>query len=479
MVDEFKDWIPIEVPPKENELFIESLSLKLNRDYNEYLKINSKVLHDTDKVNLNFDILVYDSTDINPFDDEIEFFFEFIENEQPYIQIISNFLRPTMYDMKNYYLCLSSQINYVFKSNDLPLFQIILEEIISNIQLFLYHIKDCDSFKIFIYFGEYNRNKIYHINDFLRNSQIIDFFRINKIKEDKFYDKLLYIICTEIYFIVIEPIENDKSLGKILFYKKLSDIEVNFEEIGYCYDNKEVKKRLKVIINEKKNKKLYKDSDEEIKSNHKVKIIQLSSIENNINSNFNISAKSESFEIFRENVLKKESIKKKKRNSLIEKSDINNIKIKGKNIINIDSDEKNTFEFLFYNSNEEDDNDILILQNQYISFKRIIAKKGILDDIKYNSIITIYRYLFGHPDKYIEKTYSLNKLKEEIDNLIEYNIKLYEKYKEKKTPIDTKIMRNSINNIIYLCNKIIGILNNETKINYYIKIMEKYALIEK
>ena len=245
MVDEYKDCIPIEVPLKENEIFIESLSLKLNTDYNDYLKINSKLLHDTDKVDINFDILVYENTDINPFDDEIEFFIEFIENEQPYIQIISNFVRPTLYDMKNYYLCLSSQINYVFKSNDLSLFQLILEEIISNIKLFLYHIKDCDSFKIFIYFGEYNRNKIYHINDFLRNNTIIDFYRVNQIKEDKFYDKLLYIICTEIYFIVIKPIEKDKSLGKILFYKKLSDIEVNFEEIGYCYDNKEVKKKIK------------------------------------------------------------------------------------------------------------------------------------------------------------------------------------------------------------------------------------------
>ena len=316
MDDEYKDYTPIDAPLNENELFIESLCLKLNSDYNDYLKINGKVLHSTNKLNLSFDILLYDDTEINPFEEEIKLNIEFIENERPYIQILSNFLRPTMYDIKNYYFCLSSKLKYIFKSTDLANCQLILEEIMSNIGYFINHIKDSESFKIFIYFGEYEINHIYHINDFLRNSQRIEFFRINQIKNDKFYDKLLYIVCTEIYFILFEPIEDNKSLAKILFYKKLSDIEFNFEEIGFCYDNIEVKKRLKIIVNENKNRKLLKEKDEEIKTNNKITIIQLSSINNNINSNFNISAKSESFKAFRESVLNNGTIKKK-RNSIV------------------------------------------------------------------------------------------------------------------------------------------------------------------
>ena len=173
MDDEYKDYTPIDAPLNENELFIESLCLKLNSDYNDYLKINGKILHSTNKLNLSFDILLYDDTEINPFEEEIKLNIEFIENERPYIQILSNFLRPTMYDIKNYYFCLSSKLKYIFKSSDLANCQLILEEIMSNIGYFINHIKDSESFKIVIYFGEYEINHIYHINDFLRNSQRI------------------------------------------------------------------------------------------------------------------------------------------------------------------------------------------------------------------------------------------------------------------------------------------------------------------
>ena len=85
----------------------------------------------------------------------------------------------------------------------------------------------------------------------MKNRNNIDFFRINQIKGENIYDNFYYIICTEIYFIVFEPLENDKSLGKILFYHKLSDIEFHYEEVGYSTDKNEVKKRLKIIIFEK------------------------------------------------------------------------------------------------------------------------------------------------------------------------------------------------------------------------------------
>ena len=95
---------------------------------------------------------------------------EFIENEPPYIQIMTNFLEPTIYDLKNYYLCLSEKVNYVFNHKQMGKCQLVFMDIITNIQFFLYHLYNCEIFKTFIYFGEYYSDHIYQINNFLKNN---------------------------------------------------------------------------------------------------------------------------------------------------------------------------------------------------------------------------------------------------------------------------------------------------------------------
>ena len=469
---QYKDYIPIEIPKNDYELFIETLETKINGDYNDYLKMNAKVLHDTDKLNLNFIITIYEETSLNPFEDEIIFYIEFIDGERPYVQIISNFITPTMYDYRNYFLCLSKKFNYVFKKSKLAECQITLEELVSNIKYFLYYLKDCENFKTYIYFGEYDTNHVYHINDFMRNNKI-NFFKINQIKDYQFYDKILYVICTEIYFIVFEPIESNKALGIILFYNQLSEIEFNFEEVGYIYDKKEMKKRLKVIVSKTNHRILFKESDDEIKSSNKVKIMKLSQLHNSLKKPFK-TFKTDSISI--EKNINDKNIKKHKKSQKLSKSNRQSIQ---NNIINEDStyDSNNNFEFLFVYKDEDDDNEVVILQNQYILFKQLIAKKSVLEDIGYANIISTYRLLFGHPFKINESKNLLRKIKEEIDKLIDYNKKLCEKYKDSKKEFDKKRIKKIINNIIYLCTKITGSLYEEDKINSYINIMRNYAEI--
>ena len=84
--NEYDDKIPIKIPKSQLELFIETLENRINQTYN--LKINGKLLHATEKINIHFDILLYDNSEINPFDEEIELNIDFLEDEIPYVQIM-------------------------------------------------------------------------------------------------------------------------------------------------------------------------------------------------------------------------------------------------------------------------------------------------------------------------------------------------------------------------------------------------------
>ena len=148
------------------------------------------------------------------------------------------------------------------------------------------------------------------------------------------------------------------------------------------------------------------------------------------------------------------------------------------NIIKIeDYNSKNTFEFSFINFKEDEDNDTLVLQNEYTLFKKFIIRKEIFANIKYNSIITPYRLLFGHSLNQNEKIASIRKMKDDIDKLIDYNEKLFEKYKDSKKEFDQKRKIKSVNNIIFLCSKISGTLSEDDTINNYLDKMRKYAVI--
>ena len=476
------DIIPIEAPKEDVEFFIETLEMKINKEYNDLLKVNGKLLHEEDKKILNYYILVYNNSEINPFDDDIEFNIEFIDNEPPYIQIISNFLKPTMYDFRNYFLCFSTKTKYIFKMTKLANSQIILEEIVSNIKYFLLYVKELEELKTFVYLGEYDMEHTYHINDFFRNPDKIDFFRINLVKDDKFFDKILYVFCTELYFIVFWPIENNKSLGKILFFNKLSDTVFNFEEIEISSDNKKKeKKRLKVIVNDINKKKLYKKGNKDFKYNNKIKIVENVCFNSSMNDKSRTSSEIEKMCHYSENFIKDDIVinkkdkndnKSKVKNNQIEEQ--NNI-INDKNENDFSYDHKNSFQFLFLDNNENDDNEPLLLQNDYSLFKKFIDKKGVFDETGYTKLISLYRLLFTHPFSNINKLNSLTTIKAEIDKIIEFDEIMYEKYKDGKNKFCKNLIKNIINNIVFLCAKFSELLYEEDKIKYYLELMRKYA----
>jgi hypothetical protein len=415
-------------------LFIESLELKLNKQYKNIIKLQGKLLHETENINILFDVFLYKNTEINPFEADIEISIEFIENEAPYVQIMTNFLEPTLYDIKNYFLCLSKKKDYIFQSKYMGKCQIVFLEIISNMQIFLYHLYNCELFKTFVYFGEYNMNHIYHINNFLQNNEIIDFFRINRIDNEKFYEKILYIIITELHLIVFEPNDNNKSLCKILFYKKLSEIFINCEEVKYSTKDKTTKK-LKVSIKDIKNNILFIKKHDKNMINDKIKILKK---DNNSKSNQYIPKSNEI--IINEKNYKIVDFNKKENQ---EDNYDNKVKTLNSNqsIINYNQNNScNKFEFLFINEEEKDDLKFENLKKEYENYKKFEQKKKILLENQYQNIISAYWLIFNYLNDLNKTGYSLQENIDEIDKLIEYNEKLFNKYSKRKTNVDKKIL---------------------------------------
>ena len=451
-------------------LFIESLELKLNKQYKNIIKLQGKLLHETENINILFDVFLYKSTEINPFEADIEISIEFIENEAPYVQIMTNFLEPTLYDIKNYFLCLSKKKDYIFQSKYMGKCQIVFLEIISNMQIFLYHLYNCELFKTFVYFGEYNMNHIYHINNFLQNNEIIDFFRINRIDNEKFYEKILYIIITELHLIVFEPNDNNKSLCKILFYKKLSEIFINCEEVKYSTKDKTTKK-LKVSIKDIKNNILFIKKHDKNMINDKIKILKK---DNNSKSNQDIP---KSNEIINEKNYKiADSNKKEKQEDNYD----NKFKTLNSNqsiLNNNQNNSYNKFEFLFINEEEKDDLKFENLKKEYENYKKFEQKKKVLVENEYQNIISAYWLIFNYLNDLNKNGYSLQENIDEIDKLIEYNEKLFNKYSKRKTNVDKKILNNAINNIIFLCSEITSTLINgkDNIINNYVEKIRKYS----
>ena len=361
---------------------------------------------------------------------------DFIENEPPYVQIMTNFLEPTLYDIKNYFLCLTKKKDYIFSYKYFGKFQIIFIDILSHIQIFLHHLYDAEVFKTFIYFGEYSLNHIYHINNFLKNNEILDFFRVNRVRNEDFYEKIFYIILTEIYLIVFEPDDNNKSLGKILFYKKLSEISVSYEEVYMHFGEDKVKKKLKVTIKDFQNKILFKEKNNGGVINHKIKISYLNYNSNTSNTN---------------------------------SSQINDIEEK--------KDLCNKLYFLFINKEEDDDKNIDYLKKEYDYFKQFIIKKKVIIEKEYQNIIFPYWLIFNNLNNLNKTKYSLEKNKDEVNKLIEYNEKLFKKYTKRKDKLDKIILNNAISNIIFLCSEMTSCLINDEQnnINFYVEKIQKYS----
>ena len=116
--------------------------------------------------------------------------------------------------------CLSKKYDYIFSLDQLDEHINNMESIIQGLENFLTCLNESIAINTFIFFGQYEFEHIYQINDFLINKNCFNFFRINELINKKKEEK--YIIITKLYFLIFKPLENDYALAKIIFYQKLN-----------------------------------------------------------------------------------------------------------------------------------------------------------------------------------------------------------------------------------------------------------------
>ena len=119
-----------------NQLKTENFIIqKLLEKYKEntHLKLLGKELHYLkDIIIIQFYCILYKSTEINPFNEEIYINFEFREKEQPYIYILNDFITPTLNDGRNIFYCLTNKHKYKFKIHKIEDFYLLFHQLINK-----------------------------------------------------------------------------------------------------------------------------------------------------------------------------------------------------------------------------------------------------------------------------------------------------------------------------------------------------------
>ena len=230
---------------REIQDIIENINKNVIKDYQ--LEIFGKRLYylSTEGEVLYFLLEINPDTDINPFDESILIDLQFIPNKKPLLKFKKNFLEPSFCDNRNFFDCFFTR-DFIYKNNDINKVEKILEEIIKvGIKNFLFCLKENIQFNTFIFYGDYELNEIYNINDFLENSNTIKFYRVNHVYNSEIEEK--YIILTDLYFLIFIPQENNKSFAKLIFKELLRDINFIHKKIF----NKKIKRNtLKLILQE-------------------------------------------------------------------------------------------------------------------------------------------------------------------------------------------------------------------------------------
>jgi hypothetical protein len=215
--------------PENEKTYEEHIIKTINKlKENKNIKISGKILHYLETPILYYYCTSISNTNSNPFDIDIEFTFEFIDKETPYVAILTDFIEPSLRDNRNFFRCLTSDHKYKFNLNNLTQQEKILESMINGIENFLTYLNESIAINTFIFFGEYEYEHIYQINDFLQNNNILNFYRINEIINNKKEER--YIIITNLYFLIFEPFEEDKALARLINSIKLKDINLTFDK---------------------------------------------------------------------------------------------------------------------------------------------------------------------------------------------------------------------------------------------------------
>jgi len=136
----------------------------------KYFSNNSNIKITYKKINQKSELIILvkfkRKTKYNPYRIDIIFYIEIDKHfpeTQPYVKCLTNFTNPTLFDCRN---LLSSIIFHVWSSSST------LVEIINKIPDFLTIVAENNNNKILVYYGDYQLQKIFSINDFMANFKI-------------------------------------------------------------------------------------------------------------------------------------------------------------------------------------------------------------------------------------------------------------------------------------------------------------------
>ena len=229
-----------------NNSYVKKIVNKYND--NSDVKLIGKILNHMDGTSiLQFYCSIYKSSKINPFSSDINLSFQFIDKTRPYIHILNDFINPTLNDGRNIFYSLTNKHKYKFKKNELDKFEEILDELIKGIKPFLLCLKENIQINVFIYYGEYEIGHIYQINDFLLNKNTIKFYRLIQINGKN--EEMKYIVVTQLFCLIFEPVNNDMSLAKLLKIFYLKDINFSLKE-GNFYKKSNKTSYMLIILND-------------------------------------------------------------------------------------------------------------------------------------------------------------------------------------------------------------------------------------
>lgn len=172
--------------------------------------------------------------DYNPTKTDIHFLLKLDDkypDTPPTLTCLTNFCFPTIFDNRNllYSIITHYWINNQGTPKNFPQCLIDpIEEIIKIIPQFISRLMENTNHKILVYYGDYRIDMVYNMNDFLVNNEI-EFYKtlqflktVNKKGERHFKER--YVILTDIYFLLFDPVPSSKNLGKLLFWGDIRQI---------------------------------------------------------------------------------------------------------------------------------------------------------------------------------------------------------------------------------------------------------------
>ena len=264
---------------------IENLKKKINDNekYNKNIHLYFKSLYNKEKK-------VYDELLIHCFykkNNKNEFIFCILlnnnyKNTPPKIfcQFYDNDNTISIIDKRDLFNSIIEKNNININNNEINIFDLLLDIIITKIPEFIKKIVFYEESKIFMYFGKYYLNEIYNINDFISNKNLF-FYKVMEYKKDiKDYIQLniKYIIVSDFHVLFFDLFEDKpKNICKLIFIGEIYKIN-SFERLE---ENNN-------LINNNENKNNYSDKiyiDWILDDNKKTTVQFIFSVINDNNNN--------------------------------------------------------------------------------------------------------------------------------------------------------------------------------------------------